>query len=283
MGSPLRSATRLGAYFLLTLALLPAQAVAIGLRLRLAEAIPLFYHRLCCRILGFRVLIIGEMSAARPTLFVCNHSSYIDITVLASCIPAGFIAKAEVARWPFFGLLARLQRCVFIERRPSRAAHHRDTIAARLAGGDNLILFPEGTSDDGNRVLPFKSALFSVAGADLEAAALTVQPVSIAYTRLDGMPIGRMLRPYFAWYGDMGLLPHLWAMAGLGETTIELRFHAPVDLARFASRKALADHCYETVSSGLATSISGKTGSGKTCSGKTGRAAPPLPVTGAQA
>ncbi len=119
-------------------------------------------------------------------------------------------------------------------------------------------MFPEGTSDDGNHVLPFKSALFSVAKHRFESGgSLTIQPVSIAYTRLDGMPIGRALKPYFAWYGDMELASHLWALAGLGIITVEVVFHPPVDTSAFDSRKALAAHCHETVSSGVAAAYSG--------------------------
>ena len=103
-------------------------------------------------------------------LFAANHISYLDITVLGSLLDASFIAKTEVAGWPLFGWLARLQRSVFIDRRARSTAHQRDSIAARLAAGEALILFPEGTSGDGNRLLPFKSALFSVADQHGHAA-----------------------------------------------------------------------------------------------------------------
>jgi len=159
---------------------------------------------------------------------------------------------------PFFGLLAKLQRSVFIDRRPNRAGAQRDEMVARLESGDSLILFPEGTSGDGNRVLPFKSALFAVAGLRPHGKPLVVQPVSIAYTRLDGMPIGRYLRPYFAWYGDMDLLGHLWRALGLGHLTVAVEFHPPVTLEDFASRKALAGHCQRAVADGLATALSGR-------------------------
>src|SRR3546814_4926008 len=96
----------------------------------------------------------------------------------------------------------------------------------RLEAGDDLVLFPEGTSGDGNRVLAFKSALFSVAERRPQGEPLTVQPVSIAYTRLDGLPLGRYLRPFFAWYGDMELGPHLWHAIGLGRVTVMVEFRS---------------------------------------------------------
>jgi 1-acyl-sn-glycerol-3-phosphate acyltransferase len=226
--------------------------------LELARTLPPAYHRLVCRILGIRVAAQGEMAKNRPLLIVGNHTSYLDIEVLGSLIPGSFVAKAEIARWPFFGWLAKLQRSVFIERRSSKAREHKDEIEKRLLEGDVLILFPEGTSNDGNRILPFRSALFSVAERRVEGEALVVQPVSLAYTRLDGMPMGRSFRPFFAWYGDMELPPHLWQMLGLGIVTAEVIFHEPVTIDRFGSRKALAEHCWRIVSEGLASLLTGR-------------------------
>src|ERR1700730_17936455 len=137
-------------------------------------------------------------------------------------------AKSEVARWPLFGVLAKLQRTVFIERQVHRTAAQRGALASRLAAGDGLILFPEGTSGDGNRVLPFKSALFSAAESAAGDAPVMVQPVSIAYVRLNGVPMGRLYRPFFAWYGDMEMAPHLWTLLGFGIVTVSVEFHAPV-------------------------------------------------------
>ena len=80
------------------------------------------------------------------------------------------------------------------------------------------MLFPEGTSSDGTRVLPFRSALFGVAQLRRDDKPIAVQPVAISYTRLDGIPLGRYWRPLFAWFGDLDLVPHLWQMVCLGET-----------------------------------------------------------------
>ena len=198
------------------------------------------------------------MEGTGPVLFACNHTSYTDIAILGSLLPASFVAKAEVAGWPLFGILAKLQRTVFVARRGARAAEQRDEMIRRLERGDNLILFPEGTSSDGNAVLPFKSALFSVAQVKPNGRPLRVQPVSVAYTRLDGMPVGRALRPYFAWYGDMTLAPHFWQVAGLGPATVDVVFHEPVTIDRYGSRKQLADHCYEVVAAGVSAANAGR-------------------------
>jgi 1-acyl-sn-glycerol-3-phosphate acyltransferase len=258
MGSPTRACLRIVAYVAITLPLLPLQALAVFFKLELARTLPPAYHRLVCRILGIRVAAQGELAKNRPLLIVGNHTSYLDIEVLGSLIPGSFVAKAEIARWPFFGWLAKLQRSVFIERRSSKAREHKDEIEKRLLEGDVLILFPEGTSNDGNRILPFRSTLFSVAERRVEGEALVVQPVSLAYTRLDGMPMGRSFRPFFAWYGDMELPPHLWQMLGLGIVTAEVIFHEPVTIDRFGTRKALAEHCWRIVSEGLASLLTGR-------------------------
>jgi 1-acyl-sn-glycerol-3-phosphate acyltransferase len=200
----------------------------------------------------------GKPKQDGPVLFVSNHCSYLDITVLGSLVPASFVAKADVARWPLFGTLAKLQRSVFVDRQSFRAVKHRDEMSERLEAGDNLILFPEGTSNDGNRVLPFKSSLLSVAELEPGGRPLTVQPVSIAYTMLDGLPMGRYLRPFFAWYGDMDMASHLWQWAGLGRLTVVVRFHEPVTLARFGSRKVLSEYCHAVISRGLSEALAGR-------------------------
>jgi len=267
-GSDLLGVRRLIAYVLVTLALMPVQALLVLLRLRLAGRLPIIYHRLCCRLMGIAVVPIGEMSQRRPTLFVSNHTSYLDITVLGSLIPGSFVAKAEVAQWPMYGWLAKLQRTVFVERRRQTSHRQRDQLKERLAAGDNLILFPEGTSNDGNRVLPFRSALLSVAEADAKNR-LQIQPVSVAYVALNGIPIGHGLRPLVAWYGDMTLGPHLWQFSRLGKITVVVEFHPPVNLMTVGDRKNLTRHCSAAVAAGVEKALTGRalTPEGKDASG----------------
>ncbi|MGE0119787.1 MAG: lysophospholipid acyltransferase family protein [Dongiaceae bacterium] len=263
LGSPYRSAWRLGSYLFFALAITSVQIAFLALSTRLATILPMIYHRVCCRLLDLHIEVRGTISTAKPTLFVCNHSSYLDISVLGSLVPGSFVAKAEVADWPFFGFLAKLQRTVFVDRhRRTTTRRQRDELARRLDAGDNLILFPEGTSNDGNRTLPFRSALFGVAERKDESGRtlrpLTIQPVSLAYVRLNGMPIGRSLRPYVAWYGDMDLFGHLWRLAGLGRITVTAEFHSPVTLDQFTSRKGLCEHCHRMVAEGVAAAIGGR-------------------------
>ena len=258
MGSPTLRIARVALYLGWTLGLMPVQGVGLALRRPWSRTLPSFYHRWCCRILGLRVRAVGAPTVARPVLFASNHVSYADIAVLGSLIAGSFVAKAEVAHWPLFGWLAKLQRTVFVDRRMRSTQLQRDAMTERLAAGDALILFPEGTSGDGNRVLPFKSALFSAAERMQAIVPIAVQPVSIAYTRLDGMPLGRLLRPFIAWYGSAELAPHLWIMLGLGTVEVVVEFHPPAFIADCGSRKALARYCYLRAAGGMASALAGR-------------------------
>ena len=257
-GSKVLATARLLIYFLFTCAAIPVQLAAIVSRSRLAEIVPVHYHRACCRIMGLDISASGTPSVSRPTLFICNHSSYLDILVLGALIPGYFVTKSEVANWPFFGVLAKLQRTVFVDRRARNAGAHQDRLRQRLEAGDNLILFPEGTSSDGNRTLPFKSALFAAAGLSVGGRPVRVQPVSITCTALDGLPLGRRFRPVYAWYGDMDLAPHLWNMAGLGRLKVAVAFHPPTTLKDAGSRKMLAARCWGVVSAAVVDANAGR-------------------------
>ena len=239
---------------------MPVQAAALALGAPLAKRLPLTYHRMCARLLGFDIVVTGEAVTSRPALFVGNHTSYLDVMVLGTIIEGCFIAKSEVADWPLFGWLAKLQRTVFVERRSTRTAHQRDEIGARLAAGDRLILFPEGTSDDGTKTLPFKSALFAVAETPSDGTPLQVQPFSIAYTALAGLPLGREWRPLLAWYGDMKMPSHAWRILTFSGLRAEVRFHQVVTIGQYGSRKAMAAHCFEVVRDGVAEANSGRRG-----------------------
>jgi 1-acyl-sn-glycerol-3-phosphate acyltransferase len=257
-GSDLLGARRLVGYLCLTLLLMPVQALFVALGTRMAERFPVAYHKICCRLMGIDIAVVGTMSRHRPTLFVSNHTSYIDITVLGALIPGSFVAKTEVAQWPLYGWLAKLQRTVFVDRKRNTSHLQRDQLQQRLAAGDNLILFPEGTSNDGNRVLPFRSALLSVAEASSAEAPLVIQPVSVAYVGLNGIPMGHGLRPLVAWYGDMTLGPHLWQFSRLGKVTVVVEFHTPVDLKDAGSRKDLTRYCLAAVANGVERALTGR-------------------------
>ena len=258
----LRAAVLLAGFVLATLLLIPLQWLFLRLKSPWARHLPVLYHRWLCGWLGIAIKVSGAPASKQGVLFLSNHTSYFDILILSTVQPVAFVAKREVASWPFFGLLAKLQRTVFVEReRRTKTLVHRDEMALRLTGGDNLVLFPEGTSNDGNVILPFKSALIGVAELALKAkgdAPVVVQPVSLSYRRLHGLPMGRQYRPFFAWYGDMELVTHLWDALCLGPIEVQVTYHPPIDQAQSASRKAIAVYCHRVIGNGIAESLAAR-------------------------
>jgi lyso-ornithine lipid O-acyltransferase len=233
-----------------TLPCMLVQAVVLMLPGRPKVVFARFYWSTVTRLLGVRVRVVGiaaTVAGGRPVVFVSNHSSWLDIPVLGGRLEACFVSKDEVGRWPFIATIARLGRTVFVSRQRGATGRERDMMRVRLAAGDNLLLFPEGTSSDGARVLPFRSSFLAVAeGTDPPL----IQPVSIVYDRLGGLPIGRASRPVFAWYGDMDLASHFWRLAQHRGLRVSILLHAPLDPSRFASRKALSHAVWQTVADG---------------------------------
>ena len=251
--NPVLAGARAVACVAVTVTLLVPALLAVMLRRRVPLSLRRSWHRACCAIFGLQIRVHGEPTLAGSTLYVANHVSYLDIPVLGTVLNVPFVAKSEVAGWPVLGLIGRLGETLFVDRRRDQAGGQRDAIASRLRAGKRLILFAEGTSSSGNRVLPFKSALFAALVPGEAGPTLLVQPVTIAYTRFrGGLAIGRGLRPLYAWYGDMTLVPHIWTALGLPGAEVEVRFHPPVSATDFGSRKALARHAEQEVANGLA-------------------------------
>lgn len=249
--SSLRAIVILAAFVLVTLALMPVQALLLAVAPRLAGRFGAFYWRLVARLIGTRVRIEGE-PPAQGALIAANHSSWLDIIVLGSLTPASFVAKREVRQWPLFGLIARLGRTIFVDRDNRRAVRTPFAeIRKRLQAGETIILFPEGTSSDGNRVLPFRSALMGAVETVVEGEPVPVQPVTVAYRMLWGMPLDRRRRPQFSWYGDMPLWPHLRQALATGPVDATVTYHKPLTIAEAGGRKELARRCEEAIRAGL--------------------------------
>ncbi|HUE64912.1 MAG TPA: 1-acyl-sn-glycerol-3-phosphate acyltransferase [Rhizomicrobium sp.] len=254
----LRAALLIVGFFLLTLACMPVQWLFLRLGNPAARTFPGRYHRMVVALFGIHIRVTGEPVTGEGVLLIANHTSWADILIFSAVTPLCFVAKAEVARWPLFGTLARLQRTVFVERaRRTTTGEIRDEIRERLLAGDTLLLFPEGTSHDGNRVLPFKSALLGAAEAVLaNGQHVKVQPVSAAFTGLHGLPMGRENRPLFAWYGDMEMVPHLWQALQAGPLDVVVQFHPPFSLD-VMDRKTLAKEAQQVVQAGVAQALAG--------------------------
>jgi 1-acyl-sn-glycerol-3-phosphate acyltransferase len=215
----------------------------LGLRFGWPSAgwIPVYVYRLFLRLFRVRVVVQGRPPAGEPTLVLSNHVSWLDIPVLGSLLPLSFVAKSDVAGWPVIGFYARLQRCIFIDRaRKSHTASVNTEVAHRLTQGDTIVLFPEGTTSDGNRLLPFRSALVGAARAALAEPSLQriwLQPLAIVYARRNGLPVTRRERPAIAWYGDMDLGPHLAGLLREGSIDVVVRWCEPIPFDAGRDRK----------------------------------------------
>jgi lyso-ornithine lipid O-acyltransferase len=247
----LRTAIALLVVGLASIPLIALQVVALRTGLFHPGLLPVAWHRLAVRMLGVRVRVRGEPAKARPLLIAANHVSWLDITVLSSIAPMSFIAKSDMAGWPVFGTFARLQRSIFIQReRRGTTAAQASEIGRRLAAGDVMVLFPEGSTGDGNFLLPFKTALFGAAKLAIgegSVRSVVIQPVAVAYTRLHGMPMGRRHRPFAAWIGGADLVPHLLRVLREGALDAEVAFGETVEFTTGSSRKEVARLAEERV------------------------------------
>ncbi|MFT6497010.1 MAG: 1-acyl-sn-glycerol-3-phosphate acyltransferase [Alphaproteobacteria bacterium] len=234
---------------------LPFQYLLNLLKLEYSSRFPILYHKLILNLLNIKINTRGQLMD-RPGLIVSNHGSWVDIFLLGSLGELSFIAKVEVSKWPFISLMAKLQKTIFVNRkRPNQLKSIIGEINKRLHN-EKIVLFPEGTSSNGNLVLPFKSSLFGIynTGKNIKNYN-TIQPVSIAYTKLNGLPMDRASRPIIAWYGDMNLTSHLWGIIKSGPIDVEVTFHEPINFLETVSRKEIAFKCEAKVRSGMIDSL----------------------------
>lgn len=234
---------------LLAAVLAPLQIVVRQVAPDKRRTLPRLFHRGLLRLLRIRAATQGE-PAPGGVLFVANHVSFADIPLLGSVLGASFVAKAEVSGWPLLGALARIDGVVFVDRARTRGAGGQAAaLAERLAEGDGVVLFPEGTTGDGVTLLPFKSALFAAAEGSGDAI---VQPVSLAYIRIGDRALDADERRALSWADDVSLVDHALKLLAGPKLTAGLIFHPRVRQSDFPDRKALARHCEEQVAQGIA-------------------------------
>lgn len=216
-----------------------------GLRRPVTPYLTVFVCRGALRLIGIKLLVDGTLSPKAGAV-VANHSSWLDIFVLNAVKRVYFVSKSEVAGWPGIGWLARATGTVFIERKRARAADQAQVFQERLQAGHRLLFFPEGTSSDGQRVLPFKTTLFAAFFAPELHDEMQVQPVTVAYTA----PKGQDPR-FYGWWGDMDFGPHfLRVLAAPRQGTVRIFYHAPLTVRDFDTRKLLAQAAQNAVQQG---------------------------------
>jgi lyso-ornithine lipid O-acyltransferase len=210
---------------------------------RLGENLPPLLHRALCHALGVRLRVHGAPAAAAPQLVVANHVSWLDIVVLGAMRPTEFLAKKEVGEGFFTRHLVALQGAVYIDRaRKRKIPAANAAMAKRMRAGAPVVLFAEATTNDGNRILRFRSSHFESSRIALEGGPKNglVQPLFIAYSRRVGIPVGRADRPLVAWYGDMTFFDHFWRFLMAGRVDCDIYCGPPIDVRPTENRKILA-------------------------------------------
>ena len=229
------------------LILLPIQIFFILIKSNLRFFLPLIFHKFLLKVLGVRVLITGTPSNRKPLILIGNHCSYLDIIILGSILPVCFVAKSEIKGWFLFGLLASLQNSIFIDRRNLRTLESLKKVSKNLSTNFAMIIFPEGTTNNGKKVLKFRTSLFKIFEDD---PTLGLQNFSLCYTHINSMPLDNRMRPNIAWYGEMSLLTHLKRLLNYSSIRAKLQFH-PMNVPYGIKRKVISEQSREQVIKGI--------------------------------
>ena len=242
--------------FTVAFAVLITLSVLLGKIIPLVERwLPVFFHKILLWVLSIKVEIVGETGQSKKSnLYVSNHLSYLDIPILGSKFPLRFVAKSEVQDWPLLGFLATKGRSIFIKRNKTDSINQKNKILELLSSHEKVLIFPEGTTSDGNRVLEFKSSSFS----SVENQNFLIQPIVIVYSHLNGIPINRWLRPMIAWYGDMEFKPHLSKLVGLMSISAKIIYLEPVNTKSFENRKVLSNYLEDKIRKVYSSALSKK-------------------------
>ena len=222
--------------------------------------VTMWFHKFCCLVFNIKIHIVGETAhrTNNPVIYLINHISYLDIIILGSKLDGCFVAKSEVAGWPGFGFLAKLQKTIFIVRDRSALLQSRKSIAKAMSKDHDIILFPEGTSTDGWDVLQFRAGLLGIFFPDNKKEGgehpvidnALIQPVAIKHVKTNGIKVTKNrqdLRDIYAWYGDMELAPHLWLFAHASSIDVEIHMLPALSANDFVHRFDIANAAQERV------------------------------------
>ncbi|WDS34708.1 lysophospholipid acyltransferase family protein [Pseudoxanthomonas sp.] len=251
---PLTLARKGASMLLASLVLMPVQWLVMRFtRGRAAFVVPRWWFACLRRALRIEVEVVGTPRAGGGTLFVGNHVSHYDIVLLGSLLPARFIAKDDMERWPGMRFVGALAQTVYISRRQRDAAAVAAALAAQLRPDHDLVLFPEGTTSSGEQVAPFKSSLFALfLGQPADARAWTLQPFTQEILSVDGRALAAGGdRDAYAFHGRMQAGAHVKHFMALSGARVRVTFHPPVTISADTDRKTLALQLHDIVASGL--------------------------------
>lgn len=244
----------------LIILILPIQLLVNLTNLNIKYKVSKLFLKIISSVIGIKIRSINlrnENNNKYGVLYVSNHVSWMDILCLGSLLDAQFIAKKEVAEMGLFGFLAKLNHTFFIDNTNQRKSFsYNEIIQAKLLKKQNLILFPEGTTSDGNSVRSFKSSFFESTNLpkyypEKENDFIDVCPISLCYKDKNNLPMGIFYRRYVAWQGDYPLLRLMKIFLLSGPVSIDIIIHKSVDLSSFKNRKELSNYCQNTIQNAI--------------------------------
>ncbi len=231
---------------------IPIQIICNTIGFKLKKLYPLFFYQLIKITIGININFNKAKFNKRKNgvLYIANHVSWFDIICLGTLLNARFVAKKEVSKMGIFGFLAKLSNTFFIDNENKiKIIEYNNFIRKKLQKGENFIIFPEGTTSDGNGIINFKSSMLECAFD--ESNQLNIQPISICYSKLNNIPMGIYLRRNIAWVGDTSMVAAMANFLRSGRITVDIIFHELMSISNFKNRKELASYCENQILSGL--------------------------------
>jgi 1-acyl-sn-glycerol-3-phosphate acyltransferase len=252
----IRASVKIFLIAIFTLATLPVGFTFIFLKMSKGSALLMkVYYRFANLVSGINVIVEGEENLGTAGLYLSNHLSYLDIFAQAALKPLRFTPKSDIKHWPVLGLLTDLSNPIYIFRDDKkRASNQAQEICQTILNGDSVMLYPEGTSSDGSRVLPFKSSLFAFIEQDKNNAQinLPIIPITTSYSLYSDRPAQSQYElDLFAWYDEMALAPHIWRFFKLKKVYARIKVHPPMLSKDFKSRKELSAITHQIIANGL--------------------------------
>ena len=231
---------------------IPIQFLCNIIGFKIKKLYPLLFYRMIKIITGININFDSTKLNKKSTgvLYIANHVSWFDIICLGTLLNAKFIAKKEVSKMGIFGFLAKLSNTFFIDNEnKNKIIEYNNLIQRKLQQGENFIIFPEGTTSDGNGILGFKSSMLECAFDNNNK--INVQPISICYSKLNNIPMGIYLRRNIAWVGDTSMVAAMANFLRSGRITVDIIFHEIMSINNFENRKDLALYCERKILNGI--------------------------------
>lgn len=204
-----------------------------------------FFSKLLLKAFSLDLVVVNKPPVQQKCLVVSNHMGFVDILMLASCHPVLFVTSNEMRETPFLGLLTEMGGCIYVERRSrTKILNEMKSIVDVLRSGFRVVLYPEATSTNGERVLPFKKTLMMAAAH----AGVPIQPVVVNFREVNGEEFTLKWRDHLCWYGDIPFAASMWKSAVLKSVKAEIEFLEPIYAGPDDDRGLIADKAHAMIS-----------------------------------